>query len=104
MKLPSWTALLGRQAALLRSAGAALGTRYRPPPGDGQWLMGLVMAADGPRRYYLFRPAGVRFGERLPVVSLVPVSVRTWITRNVSCVSHWKGRAWVSSVRATTFA
>lgn len=71
MKLPYWTALLGRQAALLRSAGAALGTRYRPPPGDGQWLMGLVMAADGPRRYYLFRPAGVRFGERLPLLVML---------------------------------
>ena len=71
MKLPPWTALLGRQAPLMRSAGAALGTRYRPPPGDGQWLMGLVMAADGPRRYYLFRPAGVRFGERLPLLVML---------------------------------
>lgn len=33
--------------------------------------MGMVMAADGPRRYYLFRPDGVRFGERLPLLVML---------------------------------
>ena len=71
MKVPSWAALLNRNAALLRQAARPLGERYRPPPGAGSWLMGLVMAADGPRRYYLFRPAGVRFGEKLPLLVML---------------------------------
>jgi poly(hydroxyalkanoate) depolymerase family esterase len=71
MRLPSWSTLLNRNAALVREAGRTLGARYQPPPGAGSWLMGLVMAADGPRRYYLFRPAGTRFGEKLPMLVML---------------------------------
>lgn len=71
MRLPSWSTLLNRNAALVREAGRSLGASYRPPPGAGSWLMGLVMAADGPRRYYLFRPAGTRFGEKLPLLVML---------------------------------
>jgi poly(hydroxyalkanoate) depolymerase family esterase len=71
MKSPSWAALLNRNAALVRQATRPLRERSRPPAGAGSWLMGLVMAADGPRRYYLFRPAGVRFGERLPLLVML---------------------------------
>lgn len=72
MKSPSWATLLNRNAALVRQATAPLRERHRPPAGSaGSWLMGLVMAADGPRRYYLFRPAGVRFGERLPLLVML---------------------------------
>ena len=71
MKPPSWAALLNRNAALLRQATQPLRERRQPPAGAGSWLMGMVMAADGPRRYYLFRPAGVRFGERLPLLVML---------------------------------
>ncbi len=71
MKQPSWSALLNRNAALIKQATAPLRERHRAPAGPGSWLMGLVMAADGPRRYYLFRPAGVRFGERLPLLVML---------------------------------
>lgn len=71
MKRASWSALLTRNAALLRRATKPLRDHHRPPPGEGSWLMGLVMAADGPRRYYLFRPAGVRFGEKLPLLVML---------------------------------
>jgi poly(hydroxyalkanoate) depolymerase family esterase len=71
MKQPSWSTLLNRNAALIRSATRPLRERHRPPSSSGSWLMGLVMAADGPRRYYLFRPAGVRFGERLPLLVML---------------------------------
>jgi len=71
MKQPSWAALLNHNAALLRQAAKPLRERHRPPSSAGSWLMGLVMAADGPRRYYLFRPAGVRFGERLPLLVML---------------------------------
>ncbi|WP_082536452.1 MULTISPECIES: PHB depolymerase family esterase [unclassified Roseateles] len=74
MKHASWATLLNRNAALLRQAAKPLRERHRPPASSasaGSWLMGLVMAADGPRRYYLFRPAGVRFGERLPLLVML---------------------------------
>lgn len=71
MKQPSWSALLNRNADLLKRATQPLRERRKPPAGDGSWLMGMVMAADGPRRYYLFRPAGVRFGERLPLLVML---------------------------------
>lgn len=71
MRQPSWAALLNRNAALLRQAAKPLRESRRPPAGAGSWLMGLVMAADGPRRYYLYRPPGVRFGERLPLLVML---------------------------------
>lgn len=72
MKMPSWGALLHRNATLLRRAAAPLRKQQRPPAGgDGAWLVGMVMAADGPRRYYLYRPAGTRFGEKLPLLVML---------------------------------
>jgi len=71
MRQPSWSSLLNRNAALIRNAVRPLRERHRPRSSGGSWLMGLVMATDGPRRYYLFRPAGVRFGERLPLLVML---------------------------------
>jgi poly(3-hydroxybutyrate) depolymerase len=45
--------------------------RPRTPPGSGDWLLGLVMGAGGTRRYRLFRPAGARFGEKLPLIVML---------------------------------
>ena len=71
MKQPSWAALLGRQARLARRAAQPLRDHYKPPSGAGSWLMGSVVTAAGPRHYWLFRPAGVRFGERLPLLVML---------------------------------
>lgn len=71
MKPPSWSALLNRNAALFKQAIRPLRERHLAPAGAGSWLMGMVMAADGPRRYYLFRPPGVRFGEKLPLLVML---------------------------------
>lgn len=71
MKAPTWAALLGRQATLMRRAAQPLRARYEPPAGVGSWLMGGVATASGPRRYWLFRPAGVRFGEKLPLLVML---------------------------------
>ncbi|MDR7335056.1 PHB depolymerase family esterase [Roseateles asaccharophilus] len=68
---PSWAALLGRQARLLKQAARPLRERAQAPPGEGSWLMGSVLSARGPRRYWLFRPAGVRFGEKLPLMVML---------------------------------
>lgn len=71
MKTPSWASLLNRQAALLRSAAKPLRERRRLPAGDGSWLMGSVMTTSGPRSYWLFRPEGARFGEKLPLMVML---------------------------------
>jgi len=44
---------------------------HKPPPGDGDWLTGLAIGAGGTRKYHLYRPPGVRFGERLPVMVML---------------------------------
>lgn len=71
MKSPSWATLFGQQARLLKRAAKPLRDRHKPPPGPGSWLMGSVLSESGPRRYWLFRPAGVRFGERLPLMVML---------------------------------
>ncbi len=71
MKQPSWATLLGRQAALWRRAARPLRQKRAPPAGAGNWLMGSVLTAAGLRRYWLFRPDGVRFGERLPLMVML---------------------------------
>jgi poly(hydroxyalkanoate) depolymerase family esterase len=68
---PSWQALLGRQATLLKRAAQPLRERQRAPAGAGSWLNGSVLTAAGPRGYWLFRPEGVRFGEKLPLLVML---------------------------------
>ncbi|MEO5844378.1 MAG: PHB depolymerase family esterase [Caldimonas sp.] len=55
---------MGRAPELLRAA-------HRTPAGAGVWLPGLVFGSTGFQRYRLFRPAGVRFGERLPLMVML---------------------------------
>jgi hypothetical protein len=40
--------------------------RREPPIGTGDWLAGVAMGPAGARQFRLFRPPGVKFGERLP--------------------------------------
>jgi len=79
----SWPALFQRQLAALirtglgagsRSLGRALAplrARRAAPRGAGDWLAGIVFGPTGAQRYRLFRPAGVRFGERLPLLVML---------------------------------
>ncbi len=68
MKPPSWAKLLARNRASLAAAFRPLREHARKPAaGAGDWLMGLA----GGRRYWLFRPAGVKFGEHLPLMVMV---------------------------------
>lgn len=57
-----------RAAAPLLKAGTE---KRRPPPGDGDWISGLAIGAAGARRYRLYRPPAVQFGERLPLVVML---------------------------------
>ena len=42
-----------------------------PPPGAGAWMPGVVMGAAGARRFRVYRPPGVGFGEKLPLVVML---------------------------------
>ena len=39
--------------------------------GAGDWLPGLVIGAGGMRRFRLYRPPGLKFGERLPLMVML---------------------------------
>jgi len=45
--------------------------RQRVPARRGDWLVGLVLGVSGTRRYRLFRPAGIKFGEKLPLIVML---------------------------------
>ena len=42
-----------------------------PPPVAGAWMPGVVMGAAGARRFRVYRPPGVEFGEKLPLVVML---------------------------------
>jgi len=45
--------------------------RRTPPPGAGAWIPGVAMGASGARRFRLYRPPDVKFGERLPLMVML---------------------------------
>ena len=45
--------------------------RRTPPPGAGAWIPGVAMGASGARRFRLYRPPGIKFGERLPLMVML---------------------------------
>ncbi len=53
---------------LLKAAG---NKRSAPPPGAGSWLPGIAMGLGGSRRFRLYRPPDVKFGERLPLLVML---------------------------------
>jgi poly(hydroxyalkanoate) depolymerase family esterase len=63
-------ALRASGTATLRAVDAAA-LRHRPPRGPGVWIAGMSVGAGGPRRYRLYQPPGVTFGERLPLVVML---------------------------------
>jgi poly(hydroxyalkanoate) depolymerase family esterase len=61
-----------------RSGSRALGkalkpapARRKPPPGAGAWIPGMAMGATGVRRFRLYRPPGVKAGEKLPLMVML---------------------------------
>jgi poly(hydroxyalkanoate) depolymerase family esterase len=61
-----------------KSGARALGHALRPvvakrtpPPGAGEWIPGVAMGTTGARRFRLYRPPGVKFGERLPLMVML---------------------------------
>jgi poly(hydroxyalkanoate) depolymerase family esterase len=45
--------------------------KRRPPPGAGDWIPGVAMGSTGLRRFRLYRPPDVKFGERLPLLVML---------------------------------
>lgn len=78
-----WLKLFSRQANAMtksvlragtRSATQALKTATRKPAAgasSGDWLLGVAVGPGGMRRYRLFRPHGLAFGERLPLMVML---------------------------------
>jgi poly(hydroxyalkanoate) depolymerase family esterase len=78
-----WTKSLQRSVVAMTRMAAASGTRViaktlkpvlakrTPPPGAGAWIPGVAMGATGARRFQLYRPPGVKFGERLPLMVML---------------------------------
>jgi len=49
----------------------AVDEHRRPPAGPGDWIAGVAMAPSGVRRYQLYRPPGVAFHEKLPLMVML---------------------------------
>jgi poly(hydroxyalkanoate) depolymerase family esterase len=61
-----------RSGARAVSKAVKLGTEaLKAPPGPGDWIPGVAIGAAGVRRYRLYRPPGVTFGERLPLMVML---------------------------------
>ena len=62
---------LRANSRLVRAGLKANAQMRKPPPGEGDWLAGVAMGAAGARHYRLYRPPGVIFGERLPLLVML---------------------------------
>jgi poly(hydroxyalkanoate) depolymerase family esterase len=79
----AWATLLTRNVTTLlrqtmRANSRSLSRALKPalekrkaPVGKGDWLSGMVIGPTGARRYRIFRPPGVKFGERLPLMVML---------------------------------
>lgn len=57
-----------------RAAGLGLQLlrhKRQPPAGAGDWIAGIAIGPAGARRYRLYRPPDVKFGERLPLMVML---------------------------------
>ncbi len=55
----------------LKPARAAAVKKRPPLTGAGDWIPGVVMGSTGARRFRLYRPPDVTFGERLPLLVML---------------------------------
>ncbi len=70
MKAVTRSAVKAGTRAVVKAVKPAAAKR-RPPSGEGQWLPGVAMGTTGMRRFRLYRPPGVKAGERLPLVVML---------------------------------
>ena len=77
-----WTKAFKRSMAAATRSSVAVGKRVvkraiqdavarsQPPPGEGDWIAGMALGLKGARRFRLYRPPGVKAGERIIVEGL----------------------------------
>ena len=77
----SWAAAFRRNVVTLtrmnlRAGSRSLGRSLAPllaqrkaPVGAGDWMAGPVLEPTSAQRYRVFHPAGMKFGERLPLMA-----------------------------------
>ncbi|OUM02214.1 extracellular catalytic domain type 1 short-chain-length polyhydroxyalkanoate depolymerase [Variovorax sp. JS1663] len=82
-KKATWTGIFARSVSALSRIGLHVNAQVvdgvvksaidkrRPPAGAGQWISGVAMGAAGMRRFRLYRPPGVKLGERLPLMVML---------------------------------
>jgi poly(hydroxyalkanoate) depolymerase family esterase len=58
-------------AKATRAATAHARAMRTPPPGAGDWLPGVAMGLTGLLRFHVYRPPGIGFAERVPVVVML---------------------------------
>ena len=78
-----WTRAFQRNARAMTQATMKVGRKVaakavkaavdhqKPPPGPGDWLAGIAFGAAGTRRYHLYRPPGIGFRERRPMLVML---------------------------------
>lgn len=79
----TWTGIVARSVSAFALTSQRVNARVvdgvvksaidkrRPPAGAGQWISGVAMGATGMRRFRLYRPPGVKVGERLPLMVML---------------------------------
>lgn len=53
------------------ASGRQMAARRAPPPGAGTWWPGVALGVGGAKQFRLYRPPGVRPGERLPLMVML---------------------------------
>ena len=87
LRTSAWAKALNRSFAAITRSQLRAGTRVakqavqravrssvarrKPPAGAGDWIAGVALGSAGARRYRLYRPPGVGFGERLPLLVML---------------------------------
>lgn len=69
--MKSMTRMAATSTARSRSRTSPLATPLALTPGGGTWTPGVAMGATGVRRYRIYRPPGIAFGERLPMMVML---------------------------------
>ncbi len=83
LRTSAWARSFERSFVAMARLASASGTRMLtqtrkpavakrgPPSGAGAWLPGVAMGATGAKRFRLYRPPGVKFDERLPLMVML---------------------------------
>jgi poly(hydroxyalkanoate) depolymerase family esterase len=83
LRMSAWTKTFKRSVVAMSRMATASGSRLlaktlkpvvakrTPPAGAGAWITGVALGAAGARRFRLYRPPGIKLGERLPLMVML---------------------------------